>query len=163
MTDLVVELSEALNPYSIPPHVMKRVNALLMDEDVVYVDGEIVSGEERSLNGKALFFTAKTVLLANWQQAFFSENLSQSSASAEVRAWSRSGLNSLSVEGDVAGRNVDRAWHEFNGDIWPYSGLLVLRYDQSPDAIQLPMGAAGRRVQHEKLYKFVPSLIADLG
>lgn len=148
-------------PWSLPPHVFHRLQALLLDEEVVYLDGEVDSAD-RAFSGRIVALTSARVVVAELRAAAQLDPNNKSTFSVDVATWARRDLRSLSVESREDGRqNPDDAWGNAASERWPHEARLTLTFEGQPPLV-LPLNREAQKPQRAALYALLPELVADL-
>lgn len=145
-------------------HLVYRLEPLVADDEVVYVDSDLdrVNGESGGIvtRGRVLLMTADRVVLGTvFEGADNDLSLSSPQSTVEVSTWSRAALVKISVLRDD--RNRDAVWKE----AWPGlpgGSAITLDYGSSLPALNLPLRREATGAASERLREQLPALFADL-
>lgn len=96
--ELAAMLAEATGkPWELPAHVFQRLHALVANEMVRYIDGD-VSPSGRAYTGTIVAFTDTRVLRADLKEAGRPDPNRRAVASVAVTSWARASLTCIALE-----------------------------------------------------------------
>lgn len=146
-----------VNGTTFPVHALKRLSALVNDEDVVYAEAEVEQDADRQVTGAAVVFTATRVIRADVSGSPVGQEPADGVSTVTVRAWGRRSLAALDMlEGSDS---TDWAWHHEWDGVWPHGTRARLTYNDGTE-LTLPLGSGARAAS--QMSKLLPGLLEDL-
>jgi hypothetical protein len=150
VSDLDARIKRALHGnYALPAGALARIHLLLGGEEAAYVTAvwppAIVAGEVTVLT------RSRVVHATLW-------DFGRSSVDADVQAWTRSLLRTVSIG---YSKDDNKVWDDVS-DRWPDGAQLVLSYGDDARSITLPAAEGAGMDDRSDLWALIPSLLDDL-
>jgi hypothetical protein len=161
------ELAEAFGTgssgrLSLWPHLVRRMAALVGDDDIRYAESTRDAEEGGNVSGSAVALTETRVVYAQFTDTPMDPDPAdpQGLSTVEVSCWSRRSLISVELNSKTGQWNFDHDWGQEREDDWPPSGRLVLRFAGRSKPLRLPLKSEGEAPT--SIGVLLPGLLRDL-
>ncbi|MEJ7629800.1 MAG: hypothetical protein WKF54_09430 [Nocardioidaceae bacterium] len=148
---------------SLWPHLVRRMAALVGEDDVRYTESSRDSEEDGKVSGSAVVLTETRVVYAQFTDTPIDLDPAAADvggATVDVACWSRRSLISVEMNAKPGLWNTDQDWGEDRDNEWPGSGRLVLRFAGRPKPLRLPLKGEGDAPS--AIGSLLPGLLRDL-
>jgi hypothetical protein len=146
---------------SLWPHLVRRMAALVGDDDIRYAESTRDSSDSGNVSGSAVVLTETRVVYAQFTDTPIDADPDdpEGLSTVDVSCWSRRTLQSLDLNSKSGQWNSDQDWGQ-DREEWPSSGRLVLRFAGRGKPLRLPLKSEGEAPTG--IGDLLPGLLRDL-